>query len=112
MCIQFGGCLFHFVVEREENVVSDRDIELVFGPVATGEAIVRVETDDLAFMAVEAGVFPSRGQARKSGLEGPAPHGLHQIGTQKKRFWVWNPHPGPEKVILNPSFDKTLGWFR
>ena len=103
--------MFHFVVERKENTVSDRDIELVFGPVEEGEAIVRVKTDDLAFMAVEAGVFPSKGQARKSGLGGPAPHGLHQIGTQKKRFWVWNPAPTHERVTLNPSFDKTLGWF-
>lgn len=111
MYIQIGGYLFHFVVERKDNVVSDRDIEIVFGPQDGHEKVIKIKTDDLAFMAVEAGVFSSKGQARKNGLGGPAPHGLHQIGTKKKRFWVWNPVAGSERVTLNPSFDRTLGWF-
>ena len=31
----------------------------------------------------DAGVPPSRGQARKNGREGPAPHGCNRIGTKK-----------------------------
>ena len=104
--------MIHFVVERENNAVLDRDIELVFGPLDGTEQIVKVKADDLAAMAVEAGIFPSKGQARKNGLQGPAPHGLHQIGTKKRRFWVWNPISGDERVILAPAFNRTQGLFR
>ena len=101
----------HFVVQRENHTVAQRDIDLVFGPLEAHEEILVVDHDDLATMAVAAGLFPSKGQSRRNGLAGPAPHGLHQIGTKKRRFWVWNPVPGDEKVILNPSFNRTLGWF-
>ena len=101
----------HFVVQRENQIVQQRDIDLVFGPLEADEEILVIDHDDLAAMAVEAGLFPSKGQSRRNGLAGPAPHGLHQIGTKKRRFWVWNPVPSVEKVILNPSFDRTLGWF-
>ena len=104
--------MLHFVVITPDCPVSERDIELIFGPLIEGEQIVKVQSDDLASMAVEAGVFPSKGQSRKNGLDGPAPHGLHQIGTKKRRFWVWNPAPSGEKVTLNPSFDRTQGWFK
>jgi hypothetical protein len=104
--------LKHFVVQRENQIVQQRDIDLVFGPLEAGEEILVIDHDDLATMAVEAGLFPSKGQSRRNGLGGPAPHGLHQIGTKKRRFWVWNPVPSVEKVTLNPSFDRTLGWFK
>ncbi len=103
--------MLHFVVDRD-NQVSDSDIELVFGPLDDNVEIVKVETPDLATMAESAGVFPSRSQSRKAGLGGPAPHGVHQIGTKKRRFWVWNPVASDEKVTLNPSFDRTQGWMR
>ena len=101
----------HFVVQRENHTVAQRDIELVFGPLEAHEEILVIDHDDLATMAVEAGLFPSKGQSRRNGLAGPAPHGLHQIGTKKRRFWVWNPVAGDERVTLNPSFNKTQGWF-
>ena len=104
--------IFHFVVQNPNFPVSKKDIELVFGPTKASDEIIEVQSADLAAMAVEAGIFPSRGQSRKNGLSGPAPHGLHQIGTKKRRFWVWNPVASAEKVTLNPSFDKTQGWFQ
>ena len=104
--------MIHFVVEFSDSPVSAEDIALMFGPLTEGEQIVRVQSDDLSAMAVEAGLFPSKGQSRKNGLGGPAPHGLHLIGTKKRRFWVWNPAPSGEKVTLSPSFDRTQGWFK
>ena len=104
--------MFHFVVISPDCLVSERDIELIFGPLVEGERIVEVEADDLASMAVEAGVFPSKGQSRKNGLDGPAPHGLHQIGTKKRRFWVWNPKSSDDKVTFSLTFDRTQGWFK
>ena len=103
--------MFHFVVQRENCTVAQRDIELVFGPLEAHEEVLVIDHDDLAEMAVEAGLFPSKGQSRRNGLAGPAPHGLHQIGTKKRRFWVWNHVAGDERVILNPSFNKTHSWF-
>ena len=104
--------LIHFVVEFSESPVSDGDIALMFGPLTEGERIVRVQSDDLSAMAVEAGLFPSKGQSRKNGLGGPAPHGLHLIGTRKRRFWVWNLTSPSEKVTFNLSFDRSPGWFK
>jgi hypothetical protein len=102
----------HFVVQNPDFPASREDIELVFGRLDPLEEIIEVQSADLAAMAVEAGIFPSKGQSRKSGLGGPAPHGLHMIGTKKRRFWVWNPIASDEKVTLSPSFDKTQGWFK
>ena len=104
--------IFHFVVENPDFPVSDRDIECIFGPMGSAEQIVKVQTDDLAAMAVEAGLFPSKGQSRKNGLHGSAPHGIHQIGTKKRRFWVWNPEASGEQVTFNLAFDRTQGWFK
>ena len=104
--------IFHFVVQNPNFPVSERDIELVFGPAKASDEIIEVQSDDLAAMAVEAGIFPSKGQSRKNGLSGPAPHGLHQIGTKKRRFWVWNPEASGEQVTFNLAFDRTQGWFK
>jgi hypothetical protein len=106
-----GGSVLHFVVDDDQNPVSSEDIELVFGILNNDEEIVRVQSDDLSAMAVDAGVFPSCEQARKSGLEGPAPQGVNRIGTKKHRFWVWNPRPSDEKVVMMPVFNRNAGWF-
>ena len=103
--------MLHFVVINDQNPVSDEDIELVFGPFDGEEEIVRVQSDDLSAMAADAGLFPSRSQARKNGLEGPAPQGVNRIGTKKRRFWVWNPSPTAEEVVMKPSFNRNAGWF-
>ena len=103
--------MLHFVVTNDQNPVSDEDIELVFGPFDGDEEIVRVQSADLSAMAADAGVFPSRGQARKNGLGGPAPQGVNRIGTKKRRFWVWNPSPTAEEVVMKPCCYLNAGWF-
>jgi hypothetical protein len=100
----------HFIVNPDHNVRT-KDIDNVFGPLEGSEQIVSLEHDDLATMAMEAGVFKSKGEARKNGLGGPCPTGLWQFGTKKRRFWVWNPNSPTGKVTVNASFDKTTRWF-
>ena len=104
--------IFHFVVQTPSFPVSTRDIELVFGALCSTDKLIEISTADLAEMAVQAGIFPSKGQSRKNGLDGPAPTGLHLIGTRKRRFWVWNPTAPVEKITFNLSFDRTQGWFK
>ena len=100
----------HFVVNPQRNVSFD-DIDCIFGPLDGSEDIVAIESDDLAAMAAEAGVFKSRSEARRNGLDGPCPTGVWQFGTKKKRFWVWNPQSPTGRVIVNCNFDKTSRWF-
>ena len=102
--------MIHFVVENG-HLVREDDIKLVFGPLEDVDEVRRILDEDLAAMAVEAGVFSSKSQARKNGFHGPAPHGLHRMGTKKRRFWVWNPHPTGKKVVCNVNFDRSSGWF-
>lgn len=107
----------HFVVNPDafefdgQVGITDRDIDLVFGPLNAFDEVARIETTDLAVLAVEAGVFPSRGQARKNGLGGSIPHGLHLLGTKKHRFWVWSPVPPTEEPTFSTSLDHTNKWF-
>ncbi len=99
----------HFVVNPEHNLRM-KDIAIVFGPLDGTEEVVNLEHDDLATMAVEAGIFKSKTEARKNGLSGPCPHGLWQFGTKKRRFWVWNPREPSGQVTVSVSFDKTKRW--
>ncbi len=69
-----------------------------------------VVPDDLSTMAVQAGVFPSRSQARRAGLAGPAPQGLTLIGTRRRQFWVWKETPAGE-ARMGACFDRTEKWF-
>ena len=55
-------------------------------------------------VAVEAGIFASRGQARKAGFTGSIPHGVGLYGTKHKRAWVWSPEPPATTPTLAPAF--------
>ena len=105
----------HFIVNGREFEVTERDISLMFGDqdgiIDPDDEIVPIETDDLAALAFEADVFPSRGQARKNGLGGAVPHGLFLFGTKKKRFWVWNPIPPTSQPTFDPTMEHTDRWF-
>jgi len=104
--------MFHFVIVGTGNFIRNEDLVHVFGTSShQTEHLEFIETDDLAIMAVKAGIFPSKNQAKKNGLRGPAPSGLHWIGTKKKRFWVWNPHPSSRKVMLRPTFSHSARYF-
>ena len=89
--------------------VTDRDIVVVLHPESFDE-VECIEAEDLAMLAVAAGIFASRSQARKNGLAGPIPHGLHLFGTKKKRFWVWSPAPPARPPVFHENFDYTMRW--
>ena len=100
----------HFIVCPEGNL-SSKEIDCMFGPLDGTEEFVTLKSDDLAAMASEAGVFKSRGEARRNGLKGSCPTGIWQFGTKKRRFWVWNPQSPTGKVTVNSNFDKSDRWF-
>jgi hypothetical protein len=103
----------HFIVCPDvlDGGLTDRDIDLIFGPLEPHDHVQTIEADDLAAVAVQAGVFPSRGQARKNGLGGPVPHGVHLLGTKKRKFWVWSPAPPSSPPVFNPGMDHTDRWW-
>lgn len=66
-----------------------RDCELLFGD----EPVIRIEVDCLSWedVAVAAGFFPSRTQARKNGWIGEVPAGFGQRRFGKGRgVWFFN----------------------
>lgn len=93
-----------FVIDLDpENPVSDEDIEAIMQP-DTHELVCRV-TDphdaNMEALAARAGVFPSRGQARKNGFSGSVPHGLEMFGAGGCSFFAWNP--------VEPATKPTIG---
>jgi hypothetical protein len=106
---QVRGAVKHFIIT---NSRIDNNLKTaIFGPLEPLDEIIEIELNDLITMAVEAGVFPSRGQARKNGFTGPAPHGVSLFGTKKRRFWVWCPREHTDKVVCHSAFDRTDRWF-
>jgi hypothetical protein len=81
------------VVNRHST---DEDIACLFGDLSGKIDIVqRMDADclDWAEVAVLCGFFPSKGQARKNGWEGPVPRGFGQrkFGKQGRGVWFFNP---------------------
>lgn len=70
-------------------VVGSVDEDLVQKFFAEGEPFVRLQVSTMEELFVAVGIFPSKGQARKNGCTGPIPSGIHQMGSQKNRFWLW-----------------------
>jgi len=92
-----------FISSKE---VQAADVELVFD----GEPFLESEATQLEELAVLAGIFPSKGRARKNGFSGPIPHGLECLGTKKKWLWVWNPNQSEEPTVKD-GFVKTNKFF-
>ena len=72
------------------------DIECLFGDLngnVEPVEIFPVNCLDWADVAVYCGFFPSKGQARKNGWDGPVPRGFGQrkFGKQGKCVWYFNP---------------------
>ena len=67
-------------------------VEAFLGPILPGERCVTIDdTWDMARVAVEAGLMPSRSQARKQGFVGPVPYGYTQHISKRhpsKSFWI------------------------
>lgn len=60
----------------------------------------------MAHIAVEMGLFPSVGQARKNGWDNPIPHGLtsmYRLGKMKKSLHIHNPS---DNFINDPDWGK------
>ncbi len=74
--------------------------------------LVFLDAESLEAFAVVAGLFPSRGQARKNGFAGPFPWGLSLLGTKHRRVWVWSPRQPDGPVTLLPGFDHTARFFQ
>jgi len=66
---------------------TDRDIDLMFGPLEPHEKVARIDADELLFedVAVAVGAWPSRGQARKNGWSGRVPvrFGSRKLGKRE-----------------------------
>ena len=56
----------------------------------------RVDISTMEELGVLAGIFPSKGQAKKNNFVGPIPIGINLLGSKKTKIWVWN-HPNPSK---------------
>jgi len=101
-----------FVVDLQRTV-SAADAKRVCAP-RHYEHIVWVRDEHEATveaMAVAAGVFPSRSQARRAGFSGAAPWGLELLGTNQRTFWVWNPGGIVGACTLNRKRIKSRQWF-
>jgi len=75
---------------------SESDILHLFGELGgTPEPVEVFDVDclDWTDIAVHCQFFPSKGQARKNGWEGPVPRGFGQrkFGKQGKGVWYFNP---------------------
>lgn len=60
----------------------------------------------MAHIAVEMELFPSLGQARRNGWDGPIPHGYterRRIGKMKKALFIHNPS---DEFINDPNWGK------
>jgi len=98
----------NFIIDGEFKPTDEE----IFENMACNEfdEVRKISCDNLETLAAEAGVFPSKGRARKNGFCGPIPHGISFLGTKKKRFWVWNPNPPDNKPTISKSFDHTDRW--
>ena len=74
------------------SFVTDRDIDILFG---SGQPIHRFDTTTIFDVLVLAGLFESKGQARKNwkGIQN-IPTGwteLQSLGKSKLSIFIWNP---------------------
>jgi len=102
-----------FVIDLDPDApVSDEDIEAVLHP-EPFERVCRVTDPADATMealAARAGVFPSRGRARKNGFAGPVPHGLDLFGAGGRSFFVWNPRPPAKRPTIGKKRSLWRHW--
>jgi len=97
----------HYIVNHQAE---PDELELLFGPLDGTEEFVTTDTDDLAAMACDAGIYTSRAAARLSGLAGPCPMGVWTFGTSLTRFVAWNPHSPTRKVTVSPQHEQPNIW--
>ena len=94
-------------------VISEQDIEENIAPVDGMDEVVVIDPDNppvplnMETLAVECGIFPSKGKARKNGFGGPIPHGLEAWGTKKRWFWVWCTIAPEKEPTIREQFNQT-----
>ncbi len=91
----------HFLVNNL-LVINEDLCDIVFD----GESFNDMSEADLEGLALIAGVFKSKGEARRNNFCGPIPFGFHCLGTKKKWFFVWNPHRGPAHTLPDSFFKR------
>jgi|GEM_PF-3347474 len=83
--------------------ISDRDLDVLFGPFEEGEKEkANVWLEDAAMLediVVMLGKMPSKGQARKNGWGGEIPKGFKEWKIGKTKFWTWGGYNKEELVI-------------
>lgn len=80
-----------FLVGNES--LRDGDLELFFGPVADDDMVLKLAPSaTMVDVVVEAGIFNSRGEAKRNGWLKPIPAGFseHVIGKLKRRIAILN----------------------
>lgn len=80
-----SGGMTHVSIGVDEDLVLDH----FWNPNDDGILFFNAEISSMEELAVLAGIFPSRGQARKNGMTGEIPKGIWLLGTKKKKVWVW-----------------------
>jgi hypothetical protein len=81
----------HFIIGEGELELIQKFFDTCEDPTCTNCPAPPSLPEDTTIeeLMVEAGVFPSKGQARKNGHAGEIPFGLSKLGTKKKPVWVW-----------------------
>ena len=79
----------HVSIGVDEDLVLDH----FWNPTEDGILFFNAEIETLEELAVLVEIFTSKGQARKNGVTGEIPFGIHLLGTKKKKVWVWRAPP-------------------
>jgi hypothetical protein len=73
--------------------ISDKDMELFFGPFDEGDHFIIIESHwTMANIMHQAGIFKSVSQARKNGWNKPIPKGFNifTVGKKRKEIFIFN----------------------
>ncbi len=98
----------NFLVNRNLLDFSEEDLKSLLEILFDNELVEDSELTNMESLAVEAGIFKSRGDARKNNFVGPIPFGFNCFGTKKKWFFVWNPIKHNDEIIISDSFIRSF----
>jgi len=93
--------VYNFIHERSNQ----GDIDMIFGDFISGLDVVHRINDtwDLADIAVQAHLFPSRTKAKEGGWAGPVPTGLMQKdGRDGEMIFCWWPTKFDDPIVKDP----------
>ena len=102
----------NFVIDLDSKI-SEEEAAFILSP-AEFEHILFVREPweaNLESLAVLAGHFASKADARAAGIEGSIPHGVELIGNLSKTFWVWAPIAPAKPPTISKKKIWTGRWF-